>query len=316
MQNFAINGGLLNGDPEVWIEDSFANVVVQAAGGVMLGRSLIGTAPVRVSSSLSLSYLAKLSGTAPVRVTANGILANGLSLIGAANVQIKTTGDFLRWVMIQGYTPTAVDLSGDIAVVPAISATFTLVTSAGLDLKVAEGIDVSGYAPVVVSSRFQAYSVPATRLSGLAAVQYAGIGTLNRITKIGNDFSAEINAAAFSGYLGAEVDGMALGAIGLNDDGLVRMTYPGPRIGLSGDARLGAKIQLEGSTGIELYARGSLDQWHYVYAGGSASIAVMAKAERHGTPNIPAYYVEAPAIRALRVSEEHRRFIVPAERRV
>lgn len=316
MQNFAINGGSLNGDPEVWIDDSFANVVLQAAGGVMLGRSLIGSASVVVSSSLALAFQAKLSGSAGITVSANGVLTNGLSLVGAAPVVLDASGDLLRWVMLEGFTPTVFDLSGDVAVVPSISATFAVVMSAGLDLHVAEGQQIEGYMPVALFSTFDAYSVPATKLSGDAQVQFAGIGTLNRFTKIGNDVSVETNAAAFAADLNAELNGMSLNGMAMNNDGLERFTYPGPRIMLSGAARLGAKIQLEGQASIQLYARGYLESWHYVYAGGSASIHVSARAEKHGTPNIPGYYVEAPAMRALRVAEEARRFTVPAERRV
>lgn len=279
MQNFAINGGSLNGDPEVWIDDSFASVVVQAAGDVMLGLSLVGSAPVALSSSLALAFQAKLSGAAGVSVSTNGVLTNGLSLVGTAPVQVKTTGDFLRWVMIEGVTPTVVDLTGDIAVVPAISATFTLVMSADLDLHVAVSQKIEGILPVVLSSSFQAYSVPATLLSGVAPVQFAGIG-------MGN---------------------------------LVVTSPPGAaeiRLSADGAARLGAKLSLEGSAVIETYARGYLESWHYVYAEGSAALEILARAEKHGTPIIPGYYVEAPVMRALRVVEEARRFTVPAERRV
>jgi hypothetical protein len=172
-----------------------------------------------------------------------------------------------------------VDLSGDIAVVPAISATFTLVLAAGLDLHVATSQKIEGYLPVVLSSSFQAYSVPGTLLTGQAAIQLAGIGN-------GNLFMASPPGSA---------------AIRLKADGA---------------ARFGAKLSLEGSAVIETYARGYLESWHYVYAEGSASIDILARAEKHGIPNIPGYYIEAPAMRALRVAEEARWFTVPAERRV
>lgn len=279
MQNFAINGGSLNGDPEVWIDASSASVVVQAAGDGMRGIVLSGAAPVSVGGSLSLALLAKLSGAAGISVTTSGVLTYGVSLVGAAPVRIGFSGYGLRWVMIEGTTPTVVDLSGDIAVVPGISATFTLVISAGLDLHVATSRKIEGYMPVALSASFQAYSVPATLLTGQASVQLAGIGK-------GNLFMASPPGSA---------------AIRLSADGA---------------ARLGAKLSLEGSAIIETYARGYLESWHYVYAEGSASIDIQARAEKHGTPNIPGYYIEAPAMRALRVAEEARRFTVPAERRV
>ena len=279
MQNFAINGGLLNGDPEVWFDDSSASVVVQAAGVGMRGIVLSGAAPVALGASLPLAFMAKLSGSAGVRLLSSGVLTNGLSLVGSAPVQVKTTGDFIRWVMIEGVTPTVIDLSGDIAVVPSISATFTMTMSAALDLHVAAGRKLEGMLPVVLASSFQAYSVPATLLSGHASVQLNGIGRGNLV------IASPPGAAA------------------------IQFTC-------AGDARLGAKLSLEGSAVIETYARGYLESWHYVYAEGSASIAVAARAEKHGIPIIPGYYVEAPVMRALRVGEEARRFTVPAERRV
>ncbi|MNF60947.1 hypothetical protein D3C87_1210400 [compost metagenome] len=279
MQNFAINGGTLNGDPEVWFDDSFANVVVQTAGSVANGFVLSGAAPVSIGSSLSLAYMAKLSGQAGVSLSASGSLILGLSLVGAAQVKLKTTGDFLRWVMIQGVTPTVVGLSGDIAVVPAISATFALVLKADLDLHIAVGHKIEGVLPVVIDSTFQAYSVPATLLSGAAAVQLAGIGKGNLIV------TSPPGAAAIE-------------------------------LKSNGDARIGAKLSLEGSVEIGIYARGYLESWHYVYAEGSAMIDIMARAETHGIPIIPGYYIEAPAMRAMRVAEEARLFKVQAERRI
>lgn len=279
MQNFALNGGELNGDPKVWIDDSSANVVFQAAGEGMRGIVLDGAAPVVLASSLSLALQAKLEGSAAFHVEASGALMNGLSLAGSAPVVVQASGEAVRWAMLQGYTPTVVALDGDIAVVPSISATFSVVFGGDLDLKVATGQHIVGYLPVVLKAGFEAYSVPATRLEGFAGVQFAGIGQgILLITSPPGSASIQFKA--------------------------------------NGDGRFGAKILLEGSAEIGFYARGYLGSWHYVYAEGYASIDVLARAEKHGTPIIPGYYVEAPAIRALRVGEETRRFNVAAERRV
>ncbi len=125
----------------------------------------------------------------------------------------------------------------------------------------------------------QGYKVRATELSGMAAVEFAGIGYGNLIvTSPPGTAMLELKA--------------------------------------EGDARFGARLSLEGSVTIGLYARGYLESWHYVYAEGAAAIDITARAEVHGIPTIPGYYIEAPAMRALRVSEEARRFTVPAERRI
>lgn len=279
MQNFAVNGGALNGDPEVWIEDTALSVVVQAAGEGMRGIVLEGAAQVALSSSLSLAFMAKLSGAAGITVSANGVLSNGLSLVGTASVTLAAAGDVLRWVMLEGVTPTVIELSGDIAVVPAISATFALIMGASLDLHVAAGQELEGYLPVVLGAGLQGYNVRATSLSGMAAVEFAGIGYGNLVV----------------------TSPPGLAAIELK---------------AQGNARFGAKLSLEGSAAIGLYARGYLESWHYVYAEGAAAIDILARAETHGIPTIPGYYIEAPAMRALRVAEEARRFTVPAERRI
>lgn len=279
MQNFAINGGTLNGDPEVWIDDSSASLVVQAAGSMAIGLVLSGAAQTRVASDLSLSFMAKLEGYAPVLLSADGVLTNGLVIGGAAPIQLKASGDFLRWVMIEGVSPTVVDLTGDIQVVPAISATFALVLSTELDLHVATGQHLEGLLPVVLGAGLDAHVAHSRRLSGLMPVELAGIG-YGRLL-----MTSPTGAAAI-------------------------------KVSGQGDARLGAKLSLEGSASIGLYARGYLDSWHYVYAGGDFDIGILARAEKHGTPNIPGYYIGAPVIRLLRVGEESRQFTVPAERRV
>jgi len=279
MQNFAINGGALNGDPQVWIDDTALAVAIQAAGVGMNGLSLIGSASVSLASSGSLAYMAALSGQAGITITADGVLTNGLSLVGAAPVVLGVEGSGTRWAMIEGVTPTTVDASGDIAVVPAISATFTLVMGAELDLVVATGHQIEGYLPVVLSSTFQAYSVPATLLSGDAQVQMAGIGYGNLII----DSPPGDALIAVDSYL---------------------------------DTRIGEKISLEGDAVIEIYARGYLESLHYVYAEGDASIHIAVKAETHGVPVIPSEYFPAPTGRYFYVMGENRYFIVPKDRQV
>lgn len=278
MQNFAINGGALNGDPEVWIDSSSVSLVVLAAGEGMRGIVVGGTAPVVMLASLPLAFQAKLEGKADVRASLSGVLTNGVTLIGAAGVKLGATMQGLRWVMFQGVAQAHVEATGDIVAVPSVSATFSMVLRGDLDLKVSTGRQIAGTLPIVLRTALQGYSVRATPLVGQAAVQFAGIGRGN----------------------------------------LMVSSPPGEaliRVRADGAARFGAVLDLEGSFEIGTYARGYLESWHHVYAEGSVQIRVQARAEKHGTPIIPGYYVEAPAMRALQVAEETRRFIVPAERR-
>lgn len=229
MQNFAINEGSLNGDPQVWIDDSSVSLSVQADGDMMLGLSLAGSAPVALDASLPLAFMAKLSGAAGVAIVSDGDIAYGVSLVGSAAVTLSASGSVLRWVLVEGQTPVALDLSGYIVAVPPISATFTAVIGADLDLAVAVGRSIEGLTPVVVSSTFKAYSVPATAITGAAIVQVAGIGC---------------------------------GSLSISSPEAQAVVV----IGVDGDSRLGEKVQIEGDAVIETYARGYLESWHYIYA--------------------------------------------------
>lgn len=278
MQTFAIDGGSLNGDPEVWFDESPALVRLQAAGQMATGLGLVGSAPVVLRGDLSLGLMARIWGSSSIVLAASGSMINGLVLGGSASVQAKLSGSALRWAMIEGQAPTVVLASGDIAAVPSISATFAVMAQAILDLKVSTGQSLEGRAPVVVAANLEAIAARSGRIIGDAQIQFAGIG---------------------QGFL-------------------YMASPPGAtaiRLAASGDSRLGGKVQLEGSAEIGLYARGYLQSWHYVYANAEFKVGILARAERHGTPTIPGYYVEAPSMRALRVGEETRRFTVPAERR-
>lgn len=279
MQNFAINGGTLNGDPEVWVDDVSLAVALQADGVVMLGLTLDGGAQVVAASDLSLAFQAKLEGLAGVVLDASGQLTYGVSLVGESPVVVSTSGDVIRWGMIQGDAATALAADGDLQIVPPVSATFDIVASGDLVLHAATGHQGEGYTPIVMAADLQAYVTPATILSGLASIEAAGIGQ--------------------GSLLIASPPGEA--AIVFEADGA---------------ARYGAKLSLEGDAALELYSRGCLDVWHYVYAEAEAAIQIMTMAASHGMPIIPSQYVAAPIARALRVGEETRRFIVPAERRL
>lgn len=279
MQNFALNGGALNGDPQVWIDDASLAVAFQADGDVMLGLNLIGSAQVVTAADLSLAFQAKLEGLAGVALDASGQLTYGVSLVGASPVVVSTSGDVVRWGMIQGDAATVLAADGDLQIVPPVSATFDIVASGDLDLRAATGHQGEGYAPIIMATDLQAYVTPATLLSGVASIEAAGLGQGNLVIT--------------------------------SPPGEVSIIFAA-----DGDARFGAKLSIEGDAVLELYSRGCLDLWHYVYAEAEVVIQIMAEAASHGMPIIPSQYVAAPIARALRVGEENRRFIVPAERRL
>lgn len=279
MQNFAINDGLLNGDPEVWIDAASASVVFQAAGDGMRGALGSGTAQCSIVSSGALALYARLEGQASMVWAASGSMTYGVSLVGSAPIQVKASLQGLRWVMLEGQAPTEFYLDGDIQVVPAISATFVVRFDSDLVLHVAKGQHGAGLMPIELRASFDAKVGRSQPLEGYAPIEMAGIG-----------------------YPALVIQSPA-------GDGSIQFMS-------SGDARFGSKIDLEGFAELSLFSSADLGILHYVYAEGTADIGIIAEAAKHGIPNIPGIYVEAPTIRVLRVGEETRRFIVPAERRI
>jgi len=279
VQNFAIAGGVLNGDPEVWIDEAVASLSLQAAGDVMRGHLLAGSAQMAMQASLPLSLHARITGGASMSMAASGSLLRGATLSGTASMQMAAAGDFTRWVMLEGLAPLEFDADGDIVVVESISATFSMELRASGDIRVARAHQLEGTAQIELGADLKAWAVPATPLAGHAVMELASIG---------------------------------YGALRI-------MSPPGVAImefAAHGAARLGAKVPLEGSAVMGLYARGDLGKFRYVFLEGTATLELAAWAEKIGVPAFPDHYVEAPKIRTLRLTEETRRFTVPAERRL
>lgn len=279
MQNFAVNGGALNGDPQVWIDDAVASIAFQSAGEVMQGLALAGDAQVAFGASGALALWAKLQGNAAFSFGASGELLYGVSIGGTASITVSATGNFTRWVMLEGAAPVEVYVEGDVLVVEGVSATFTIVLDAECDLRVAAGHKIAGDASVVFDAGMHGYHVGATHLSGDAAIEFAGIGTL----------------------------GMRV----LSPPGVATI-----QVRSDGEARLGEKHYLEGEAAIELFSSGRVEILHYVYSDeGHAVIEIAASAVTHGVPVIPTEYVAAPRARTIIVSREERERSVARENR-
>lgn len=279
MQNFAINGGVLNGDPQVWLDEvATAAVVLHGDGEVMQGLSLQGTAQTVVAAEGALAFRASLTGQAGVALSASGQVQRGGMLSGAAGVQMAATGDFTRWVMIEGDSPVEFFGDGDIQVVPGVSATFSVIMSAACDLRVGVGRKIEGYLPIVLRGDMRGYHVKATHLCGYADIELAALG------------HAALSIMSPPGVATIQLAG-------------------------AGDLRFGEKIGLEGYAAIDFYSRGSVDVLHYVYAEGVATIEIEASAAMAGKPQIPTEYEPAPASRTISIGREARERSLARENR-
>lgn len=280
MQNFVLDGGTLNGDPQVWIEQTSASLSLQGSGEVLRGAAGVGTASVAFAGDGILGMHARLTGSAQVAMQGAGSILRGGYVVGnTAGVSFAAKGDFTRWVMIEGLSPVEFEAEGEIDVVSPVSGYFPIQFRVEGDGHVAKSHEIEGYAPIEVRTRMEGHVAKSAHVAGAARIELAAIG----------------------------------------QPALRVMSPPGSAVvefALHGAARLGARVSLEGDALIEFYGRGYSTKWHYVFAEGSAAIEIAARAEKFGLPVIPDHYVAAPLIRLLRVNEETRRFIVPAERRL
>lgn len=281
MQNFAVDGGTLNGDPEVWADNSLAVVRSAASGAVVRGAMIAGRAPVTAWAWISVSALAKLAGAAAVRAAATGAMTYGVAIGSTPKVSVKASADVLRWGMVEGLGQIQYKVTGSIAPVSPGSATFSLQVRTALELKIAPGRQLESYSSV----RFRADVYPDVK------------------TPVGIGGTATIRAATL----------MSLGAMLVLPPGTAAMRFMG-----RGDSRIADKIDLDGRAAMaSFYARGELDVWHHVHAGEMyAVVKINARANAHGKPTIPTLYAEAPSDRFMRVGPESRLFVVPAERRL
>jgi hypothetical protein len=281
MQNFALDGGALNGDPQVWADNSLLVVRTAASGAVVRGANVAGTASLRITTGTTANAIAQLAGDAVVRAAASGAMTYGVAIGSAPKVSLKATANVLRWGMITGDAQMQYKVTGSIAPVSPGSATFSVQMRSLLDLKVSAGRQLESYSAV----RFMLNMNPDVK------------------TPVGIAGLAQMRAATL----------MDLNALLMLPPGQATMQF----MGLA-DSRIADKIDLYGRAAMaSFYARGELDVWHHVHAGEMyATVKVSARANAHGKPTIPTLYAEAPSDRFMRVGPEARLFVVPAERRL
>jgi len=279
VQNFAINGGALNGDSEVWLDEAAtAAVVLQSNGELAQGLGLEGTAQAVVYADGALAFWASLTGQASVVLDGSGQVQRGGMLGGDAKIQLAASGDFTRWVMIEGDSPVELFGDGDIQVAPSVRATFSVIISAACDLRVGVGRKIEGYMPIELRGDLRGYHVKSTQLEGYANIELAALGhTALRI---------------------------------MSPPGVATIQLSG-----AGGIRFGEKIGLEGYAAIDFYSRSAVEVLHYVYAEGVATIEIASSAAVAGKPKIPAEYEPAPASRIISIGRETRERSLSREHR-
>jgi hypothetical protein len=282
MNRFALDGGVLNGDPQVLMGDEVVALALGLDGSIANGIVGQGAFPLHLDTLGDLNMLAALEGTATIDSAASGVLMIGVTLIGQSDTVLTLQGDLIRWGMIVGQADVVVGLDGDIVVVPPISATFTVQLEGVLDLHIAKGQQIIGTLPVVLDGVLDGWVGHGLEIEsppGNIQIEVGQWGTANLI--------AQSAPAEFPTVLR-----------------------------LDGAGRLGAHPELSGYLPLSTHVQCELTVWHYVYASGELSIQLKLVDNAYGLPALPPdHYIEAPSIRILRVGAEHRGFLVPPDRR-
>jgi hypothetical protein len=282
VNRFALDGGELNGDPLVLMNDEVVAFALGLDGSIANGIVGQGTFPLHLDTLGELSMVAALEGTATIDTTADGVLMIGVTLIGDSGTVLALQGDLIRWGMIVGQADVVVGLDGDIVAVPAISASFTMQLEGVLDLHIAAGVQIIGTLPVVFDGELEGWighGVEIDSPPGNIQIEVGQWGEANLL--------AQLAPAEFATVLR-----------------------------LDGDGRLGAHPELAGYLPLSNHVQCELEVWHYVYASGELSIQLKLVDNPYGRPPLPPdHYIEAPIGRVLRVGAEHRGFLVPPDRR-
>lgn len=278
MQRFALNGGMLNGDSNVFARAT-APIVVSATGQGMRGPTLSGKAPIVLAAQGVMQLRVSLTGKAPIQWGMAGSLIYGRTLSGQASVVLAAQGDFIRWAMLESSSSLVIEAEGDIVAVPAISATFTIEVDSQLDLHVARGEQIVSLAQIRLQARNRAQVARSIRLGGLARIEADAIGILNM------RMQSPPARAVIEWRSGA-------------------------------DTRVGHRQDIAGRADFRIHAYGAIRSFTYVHLAGNAAIEVLARTADAGLPAFPSRYHPAPHERTLRVMPEPRLFIVPQERRL
>lgn len=193
MQNFALAGGVLNGDPEVWIDNAVAGITVQAVGEGMRGALGAGSSTIVFGAALAPKVQRKLTGQAAVAVGGSAELARGTTIAGHPTIVAATQGDFTRRAMGEGHSLVEIISAGDIAVVEPVGATFSIELSSSGQLNLATARQVAGASAIGLDSGLSLSAI--FKLAGDSAVSLAGSGSVAHGMALGGASSVAVQSA-------------------------------------------------------------------------------------------------------------------------
>ena len=282
MNDFAIDDGELNGQPEVWLTtESPAKFSLSLSGGVNKARFIQSVAATNVASSFNANLRIGLKSATGYRISLSALLPPSVRkyLSISAVKRVESSGGVLRHAKIGGLSGFDVDSSGGVLRHAKIG---------GLS-----GFDVDAQAKAGVSNSRQ--------LDGKQA----------RVCLSGQSFERVTKATMLESRVQQWLHSLGI----LRRDSYSSAGTASIQIYGAGELRDGAKINIEGeaSVFVEVYSRGILGGIRYRYLESDAAMQIISSWSPVGHPVPPDVYIPAQQERVLFVDRDDRVIVVPAE---
>lgn len=278
MDDFALNGAAINGQPNEWItlEGSavfafdavlegirgagmVANWPITLDGTAAMSAGIIGigTVGMQLDGELQPSLLTKITGSMPISIDGQMLAALRVALAGALGISPEFNLDIVRWALGQGSIDVEFGLTGEGRTVAQIQI---------------EGVCGIVLEPLTLDGRRTPAHRPDMPMS--ISLEMGGPAWL-KMQAAGNAQFASL---------------------------------------IEGIGRIGGKVGLQGAIEIEMAARGDMRRYALVPIEGVSDVQFALVSELAGRPEIPAQYVPAPTSRRFNVARESRERMLVNER--
>ncbi len=274
MNDFALNGAEIDGEPRIWLEDDcFAVFSLSGAGSSLFATPLGGISSVTLSPVWPPQIRKQFAGDAVVAFTGGLPLSLGYSVVGNAPTALIASGEVLRKAMAASNASVVMDSTFTATVFTPPKADFFMQLQGSAELSVSRAVFGEYLEPLVICETDSAY-------------QY--------------DFATHHAEGLMSVRMNAEAK-LNVWMYSPSADGVISTRS-------QGEGTTGKKIALESdSVTSNLFVKGDVIRIYYVQIGGDASITLQNKMESFCRI---ATMTKSPNSRTLFVSKQDRTLTV------
>lgn len=270
MDEFALNGAAINGEANelVMLEGVVAFDLDCELGGIR-GATLTGAADIELD--VSGDFYNGLIGTGSIDIEMEAELAPSLLTMITGEIAIDMQAQMIGAAGIMGAGSIPILFEPDLWLTKRAMAQGDITIAFGLtgDGRIVQRVQIDGWCAIIVDPLY---------LDGRRTPAIRPDMPLDMDAKITGPASLEMR-----GQGAADID-----------------------VVLDGVTRLGGKVNIEGSTSIELITHGAARQFTLIPIDGIADIQFLLVSERAGRPAIPTEYEPAPAGRRFVVARQSR----------